>query len=785
MTEGGALHDLRVVDLTDDTGRFATKLLTEAGADVVRVGRGSAGPTMKGAAGEHGGLLDWWYDGGKQRLELDLETPDGQRHFKNLITHADLLIETEPPGRLTRLGIDFSNLQALNPRLVQVSLTPFGRQGPRAHWQISDLVAAALGGVLSVTGTPDAPLNGWGRQCFNTGGFFAAICGLAGVYAAREMGRGQHIDLSLQQSVLVCTEQVLMYWFFQKVFPIAIAPRQASIHWTGAFEVMPCASGYVMVTPGTHMPVLIDWLEVDGKAADLKDLDLTDVVKVMAHIQHIMEVLRAWAATKDAHDLFLAAQQRHLPFGEVLTVAEVANNPHLQARGFFRTVDWSGPEVKMPGSLFRTLGTLPPPPLPPSAAVVDSATVLQRWVPRPVERATASSGRKLLAGIRVLDFTWVLAGPYCTRVLADLGANVVKIQTESQSQGANSNAFPYFALWNRNKRSISFNMKHPRAVETFRRLAEQADVVVENFSVGVLERWGISYDAVRQWNNRIIYLSMAGAGQDGPWRDFVTYAPTIHALCGLTYLTNPPDRKDIGMGFALTDHLSGLAGALAILEALEARRQTGRGQWIDLSQLEVGTYLAGPALVDFLNNGHEVHPQGNADAFADHVPNNVYRCLADEWLALTARDDHEWRRLCAAIGRDELAASDQFASASLRSIYRTEIDEIISAWTAQQDAEQAMRQLQAAGIPAGKVQNMRDMTERDEQLAARQWLVEVENKLLGRHHLDVFPALFGETPLGPYAPAPYFGEHNFEVYAELLGMSEAEIAAAIGEGLFA
>jgi len=328
-------------------------------------------------------------------------------------------------------------------------------------------------------------------------------------------------------------------------------------------------------------------------------------------------------------------------------------------------------------------------------------------------------------------------------------------------------------------------MKHPKAIETFRRLVEQADVVVENFSVGVLDRWGVGYDAVHQWNERIIFLGMAGAGQDGPWRDFVTYAPTIHALCGLTYLTNPPERKDIGTGFALTDHLSGLAGALAVLEALAARRRTGGGQFIDLSQLEVGAYLVGPALVDFLSNGREAQPQGNQDAFTDYVPNDVYCCRNDEWLAITARDDQEWRCLCEVIGRQELADDGRLASVANRRLHRSEVDAAIGAWAAQQDAAQAMQQLQAGGVPAGKVQNAQDLTERDEQLAARRWLLEVEHKLLGRHQLDRFPATFSDTSLEPYQSAPFFGEHNFEVYKELLRMSDEEIAAAIGEGLFA
>ena len=783
MTRNGALQDLRVIDLTDDTGRFATKLLTEAGADVIRLGHGSPGVTMNGDAGKHGGLLDWWYDGGKQQLALDLNSVAGQEQFRALAARADLLIETEPPGRLAQLDIDFPELQKLNSRLVHVSLTPFGRQGPRAQWQVSDLVAAALGGVLSFTGTPDAPLNGWGRQCFNTAGLFSAICGLAGVYAARATGRGQHVDLSLQQSVIACTEQMLMFWFFSKMFPLAEPPRQASLHWSGAFEVMRCASGYAMVTPGTHMPKMVEWLDEDGMAGDLKELDLSEMLKVLPHLKHIMEILHAWAATKDAHELFLAGQQRHLPFGEVLNVAGVTTNNHFQAREFFRLVDWNGPTVKIPGPLFRTEATPAPPPLPPMVTSSDPATVLQRWTPSSTSTPSVATGQKPLTGVRILDFTWVLAGPYCTRVLADLGADVIKLQTEERSQGVNGNAFPYFALWNRNKRSATLKMKHPQALAIFRRLVEQADVIVENFSVGVLERWGIDYDTVRQWNNKIIYMSMAGAGQSGPWRDFVTYAPTIHALCGLTYLTNPPDRQDIGLGCAYTDHLSGLAGALALLEALEARRRTGTGQRIDLAQLEVGAYLVGPAFADLLSNGREAHPQGNQDAFCDYVPNNVYRCLNNEWLALTCRDDAEWHRLCQTIDLQTFASDARFASVEGRRTHRNEIDRTIGTWAVQQNAEHAMRQIQATGVPAGKVCTMRDLTESDEQLKIRQWLIEVENKLLGRHQLDSFPAVFSDATFG-YTPAPFLGEHNFEVYKELLGMSEEEIATAIGEGLF-
>jgi crotonobetainyl-CoA:carnitine CoA-transferase CaiB-like acyl-CoA transferase len=811
MASSGALEGLRVLDLTNESGRFAGKLLAEAGAEVVRLYGGASGAPMRGAAGERGGVLDWWFDGGTRRELLDLETPAGRERFQMLARHADLLIETEPPGRLAGIGLDYPDLQPLNPALVHVSLTPFGREGPRADWRVSDLVANALGGVLSVTGDPEQPINPWGRQAFNVGGFYAAIAGLVGVHLARQTGAGQHIDLSLHEAVISCTEQVLMGWFYQDRLPgvqrepVGIYRRQRSLHWTGAYEVMACRDGAVMVTLVPNTSALIRWLAEEGVGGVVAEI-AAGTVDPIGHIPDLMQALRAFAATREAHQFFLEGQRRHLAWGEVLTVAAVAQNPQLQVRGFFRPVQWEGPEVLMPGPAFRTLST----PAPPAAAPilrpladagrrdVDVGEKQQTplWLisdSRPLAKGVGNSSRHPtpdtrhppLAGVRVLDFTWVLAGPFATRILADLGADVIKLQTEERATGTNSSEHPYQSMWNRSKRSVALNMKHPRAPETFRRLVEQADIVFENFSAGVLERWGIGYEAARAWNERIIYIGMSGPGREGPWRDFVTYAPTIHALSGLTHLTGQPGQDDIGHGLSYNDHASGLAGALAALEALEARRRTGQGQFVDLSQYEVGVYTLGPGYVDFQNNGREAQPAGNRDPFEDVVPNEVYRCRGDEWLAISARDDEEWRRLCTAIGDSRLTDDPRLAAVEGRRELRALVDERIAAWALAQDAEEAMRLLQAAGVPAGMVQTARDLATRDEQLAARGWLAAVEHPLLGRRPVDRFPARFEATPLGPSTAAPVFGQQTFEVYHELLGLSDEQIAEAIGEGLFA
>jgi crotonobetainyl-CoA:carnitine CoA-transferase CaiB-like acyl-CoA transferase len=377
----------------------------------------------------------------------------------------------------------------------------------------------------------------------------------------------------------------------------------------------------------------------------------------------------------------------------------------------------------------------------------------------------AADGELPLAGLRVLDFTHVLAGPFATRALADLGADVVKIQTEERSQGAHANDFPYFPMWNRNKRSVVLNMKHPDALGVFRRLVEQADVVVDNFSAGVLEGWGAGPDELRSWNPGLITMSMTGCGEDGPGRDYVTFAPTVHALCGLTALTGPdPEHLDCGPGIALNDHLSGLAGAVALLAALAARRRHGAGQHIDLSQLEIGAYLVGPALLDVRTSGREARAGGCADPFDTPAVNDVWLAADGEWVAVTSV---EKAPVEAVTGGEELAA-----------------------WVAARPAAEAAARLQEGGVAAGRVQNARHLADEDPQLAARAWEVVMDSPLFGgQQHTDRFPAVWydagGAAEIAlDYRHSPYLGEHTFEVYGELLGWDEGRTAEAIGDGLF-
>ena len=229
-------------------------------------------------------------------------------------------------------------------------------------------------------------------------------------------------------------------------------------------------------------------------------------------------------------------------------------------------------------------------------------------------------------------------------MLAELGADVVRLQNEGSSTGVNSPDHPFYFVWGRGKRSITLNMKHELALKVLKPLIEKSDVLIENYSAGVLARWGLDWETLQQWNPKLVYVTMSGCGHDGPWKHVISYAPTIHALSGITHLTNFSDEGAIGSGFSLNDHLAGFSAALSTVAALHAREKTGKGQRIDMSQHEIGTYSIGPAALDYFSNSFVTQPNGNQDGLQDHVPNNVFG-TTDGYLAITATNDSQWLSL--------------------------------------------------------------------------------------------------------------------------------------------
>jgi crotonobetainyl-CoA:carnitine CoA-transferase CaiB-like acyl-CoA transferase len=389
----------------------------------------------------------------------------------------------------------------------------------------------------------------------------------------------------------------------------------------------------------------------------------------------------------------------------------------------------------------------------------------------------------ILKGIRVLDFTWVLAGPYATRLLADFGAEVIKVQSRKTAKGAESNSTGYFSTWNRNKRSITLDLSRPEAREIVLSLVKISDVVIENFSPRVKSNWGLDYEPLKEIIPSLIMLSMSAMGQTGPWRDFVGYGPSLQALSGLTYLTSFKPDSPMGLGYAYADPIAGLYAALAVLAGLEHRDRTGRGLFIDLSEYEACCTLMGPALLDAFVNAKPILPRGNQPDHAHAAPYGCYPCSGtDRWCVIAVHSEQEWQALCESMGSPDWTGEERFSTPSQRKNHREELDRLIGEWTVRHTPEEVVSLLQKAGVPAGVVQNAEDLA-KDAHLTARHFFVRLKHPVLGETISDASPIRFQESSTAGWKAAPLLGEDNHYVFQELLGLTEREVSSLITEGV--
>ena len=405
-----------------------------------------------------------------------------------------------------------------------------------------------------------------------------------------------------------------------------------------------------------------------------------------------------------------------------------------------------------------------------------------------------------LAGVRICDLTWVIAGPTATRVLADFGAEVIRVEHGQAADPIrfgrpilsgkptlnNSGFFNYF---NRNKKSVLLNVRHPLGMELLHRLIAVSDVVIENFSSGVLDSWELSYEAQKAINPAIIYCSVSGFGHSGRDKRFTTWGPTAQALSGLTLMSGLPGKPPAGWGYSYMDHTAGYYSAIAVMMALHHRNKTGEGQHIDISQVEAGMVLTGPAVLDYTVNGRsfrrEGMPTGNRAWEPAMAPHNTYRCAGeDRWIAVACRNDAEWAAMVRAMGEPAWAGV-RFETLAGRLEHQDELDTRIGEWTATRDDYAVMAALQAAGVPAGVCQGPSDRVERDEQFRARGWWTSMPHAELGPEAgIDGVTPRLARTPGTNRTASPLLGEHTLDVMTSLLGMTGDEFAEYTEMGVF-
>ena len=399
-----------------------------------------------------------------------------------------------------------------------------------------------------------------------------------------------------------------------------------------------------------------------------------------------------------------------------------------------------------------------------------------------------------LAGLRVLDFCWIGAGAFVTRILADLGAEVIKVESRTHPDNLRLSgphqpgAKPlegsgYFASRNTSKKSIALNMSHPRARQIALTLASRCSIVSNNFRPGVMEKWGLGYGEVAAVNPSVIYLAMPMQGSSGPNRDYIGFGSTIAALCGLVSMAGRPGRPPLGTGTHYPDHVPNPGHALvAVLAAAFHRARTGEGQQIELAQIELTVNMLGPSVLACAATG--VLPQTNGNRRAGAVPRGVFPCAGEDvWCAIEANDDRDWQGLVDALGAPEWMRDDELKTLPGREARQDAIETRLAQETGRYSAAELVARLQAQGVAAAKVATSADVTS-DPQLLARRYWHHVPHAEMGSVLVNLPPfRAVGEERVAP-GPPPLLGEHTFEVASELLGFDETECRRLMDEKVF-
>lgn len=675
---------------------------------------------------------------------------------------ADVLIERLGAERLAELRYSRTQIEAINPRLLHVSVTPFGSFGPRAQWRGSELVASAMGGTLRLTGDPDRePVKEAMDACWFHADVVAAAGLTAALYECDGTRRGQHIDVSVQEVAFSRNVNGILVWQFdrRKLHRVggALSYGLATVRC-----IWPLADGYCfhsLMSGRFGAPAnqaLSDWMDESGLDNPLKSVNWETYNRSTLDPTLRAEWERAIGAffkTRTRAAINTEGRRRGINATVVAEPGDVIADPHLRAREFWDARSQPNRYVKV------------------------------NWAKR---RAPARSDAPVnrigpLQGVRVLDFSWALVGSITTKTLGDLGCDVIKVESRgrpclsridvqvSASRAGNFDDKPWFAHLNSSKRSLALDMKQPASREVLDPLIDWADVVVENFSPGTMAKLGLDYATLAQRNPSIIMVSGSVFGQTGPLAQHWGVDGTGAALSGRTFLTGWPDRSPVIPGSVpYGDVIVPYVMAAAVSAALHQRRKHGVGCHIDAAMYEICVQQMRDAIEATLR-GERVARLGNEDPSAFHQ--GVYATRGDDrWIAITLFHRDDWNRLASQFELPD-SPSVQARHASLAALAAKHEDHALAAL------------LQSIGLAAGTVQDIEDLLERDPQIAARGALVTLDHPLLGTFGHVRTPMTFSHSVVAPYR-APRIGEHSHAIARELSGLSEARIAELEAAGVF-
>ena len=778
------LGGIRILDLSGLAGQYAGRLLADLGAEVIKIEPPGGDPVrfLPPFAGDQPGpdrSLRWLaYNSNKSSVVIDIETDSGRQQLLNMARSADVMLDSFEPGHLSAIGLPDETLREANPRLITVSVTPFGESGPYGDYLGSDLHAIAMSGLTTIQGDDEqppatAPLD----QAYILANTHAAHGVFYALMARRKTGRGQHVEVAMQEVLANIFYQIIRYSATSE-----IGERIGATGNLAPYNIYRCKDGWVSlaVLLAPQAKVFFDWM---GEPALQDEFWYPLINRQGENMLFIDSLTRPFIEQFTVAEFVEEAQSRRLPAAPVNRPGDFADNPQFAERGYFQTVEH--PEIgdyPLPGAPFRMSETPISPPKPApllnehdlSPHSGESRNPSEPPLPQGEGRGEGAQPVLPLEGVRVLDFTRIWAGPYCTRQLADYGAEVIKVESSLFDTGNRQGTMPFVADLNRNKHGITLDLHHDEAREVAKRIAAVSDLVIDNFALGVIDRFGLGYEELKEINPDIIQISMPGWGSIGPLRDHVAFGFSLVSVSGLSYTWGHPESEpNARCKFDYPDFLIASLTALAALAAIYHKAETGRGQYVEMAQVEaVGHTMAMP-FMDYKLNGRPGEPVGNRHPI--HAPHGIYPATGnDEWCAIACRTDQEWEALVEALGSPAWALVPDYATQEGRKANEDTLNADLSEWTRTQTPRQIMHLLQRSRVPATAVLNGEGLFW-DPHLRDRGYIHTIDHPDWGVLEQPGVTVRLSDTPGGSRMPSATLGQHNGYVLRDILNLSDEEI----------